>query len=397
MPRKKGRTSTGYSLEERPRASGKPHWRVRVWVDDSASGKRKLQTVGIYATKTEAQREGARAVEQRQRGTLLQPTDMPLSELLDVWLEQEMPKTVRTENQEPYRIVVTKHIKPALGSVRVQRLGVQAIESFYGTLSDAGYSSSLIRKCHLRLSSALKLAKRWGWIAENPCDVATVPKLIYKEPEVWTPVDTGKFRATAAADSMHPYWALAVETGARTSELLGLGWVDLDEERGTLTIGRRAVRLVRGTPVLKEGAKTVAGHRTIRLTTEMLAALRKHHERQRRRRAPNWTDNDLIFPTSSGRPVNPAHIRRSFDRLVSQAGIKRLTPHGMRKSHITALIAGGANIKAVAARVGHRDIATTLKTYTALTAPMQDELHVIVESLALVHRGTAAGLSSPQG
>src|SRR5829696_5246889 len=280
MPRKKGRTSTGYSLEERPRASGKPHWRVRVWVDDSASGKRKLQTVGIYATKTEAQREGARAVEQRQRGTLLQPIDMPLSELLDVWLEQEMPKTVRLENQEPYRIVVTKHIKPALGSVRVQRLGVQAIESFYGTLSDAGYSSSLIRKCHLRLTSALKLAKRWGWIAENPCDVATVPKLIHKDPEVWTPVESARFLEIAAADSMHPYWALAIETGARTSELLGLGWADPDVERGTLTIGRRAVRLLKGTPILKEGAKTAAGRRTIRLTEGTLAALNERRDRQ---------------------------------------------------------------------------------------------------------------------
>src|SRR5215213_4177756 len=391
MPRKKGRTSTGYSLEQRPRTSGKSHWRVRLWVDDATTGRRKLQTVGIYSTKTEAQREGARAVEQRQRGTLLQPTDMPLSELLDVWLEQEMPKTVRPENQEPYRIVVNKHIRPALGSVRVQRLGVQAIESFYGTLTDAGYSSSLIRKCHLRLSSALKLAKRWGWIAENPCDVSTVPRLTYKEPEVWTPVDTAKFLRESATDSMHPYWALAVETGARTSELLGLGWSDLDDERGTLTLGRRAVRLVKGTPILKEGAKTAAGHRTIRLTAEMLTALRTHHERQQRHRtAPNWTDYDLIFPTASGRPVNPAHVRRSFDRLVNRAGVKRLTPHGMLKSHITALIAGGANIKAVAARVGHRDIATTLKTYTALTASMQDELHSLVESLAALSRGDAS-------
>ena len=162
MPRKKGRTSTGYSLEERPRASGKPHWRVRVWADDSATGARKLQTVGIYASKTEAQLEGARAVEQRQRGMLLQPSDMTVSELLDLWLKQEMPKTVRPENQEPYRIVVTKHLKPALGAIRVQRLSVQAVETLYGKLVEAGYSTSLIRKCHLRLSSALKLARRWG-------------------------------------------------------------------------------------------------------------------------------------------------------------------------------------------------------------------------------------------
>src|SRR5215212_4524896 len=259
MPRKKGRTSTGYSLEERPRASGKPHWRVRVWVDDATTARRKLQTVGIYPSKTEAQREGARAVEQRQRGTLLQPTDMTVGALLDVWLEQELPKTVRPENRENYHIIVNKHLKPALGTAKIQRLSVQAIEAFYSKLSETGYSSSLIRKCHQRLSSALKLAKRWGWIAENPCDVTTVPKLTHKDPDVWTPIESAKFSAVAADDSMHPYWALAIETGARTSELLGLGSADLDLQRETLTIGRRAVRLLKGTPIIKEGAKTIAG------------------------------------------------------------------------------------------------------------------------------------------
>src|SRR5215216_5689309 len=102
MSRKKGRTGTGYSLEERPRTNGKSHWRVRVWVDDPASSNRKLQTVGIYASKTEAQREGARVIEQRQRGTLLEPTNKSVGELLDVWLEQELPKTVRPENRENY-------------------------------------------------------------------------------------------------------------------------------------------------------------------------------------------------------------------------------------------------------------------------------------------------------
>ena len=126
MPRKKGRTSTGYSLEARPRVSGKPHWRVRVWTEDPVSGQRKLQIIGTYASKTEAQREGARAVEHQQRGTLLPPQDITVGELLDLWLTQEMPKTVRPENQESYRSIVANHLQPGLGAVRVQRLSVQA-------------------------------------------------------------------------------------------------------------------------------------------------------------------------------------------------------------------------------------------------------------------------------
>ena len=324
MPRKKGRTSTGYSLEERPRASGKPHWRVRVWVDGPISGTRKLQTVGIYASKTDAQREGARAVEQRQRGTLLQPTDMTVSELLDVRLEQEMPKTVRPENQDSRTGSSSSSTSnppsgpPAYNGSACKRLRRSMARS------PTRDNSSLIRKCHLRLSSALRLARRWGWIAQNPCDVATVPKLTYKEPDVWTPVDTAKFLKRSATDSLHPYWALAVETGARTSELLGLSWSDLDGERETLTIGRRAVRLVKGTPILKDGAKTAAGRRTIRLTESMLAALRTHHDRQQRHRTAQLDRQrshlpDILGEAGQSRPC-PALIRPARSSVFSCPG-----------------------------------------------------------------------------
>jgi integrase len=395
MPRKKGRTSTGYSLEERPRASGKPHWRVRIWVNDSDTGKRKTQIVGTFESKTQAQREGARAVEQRERGTLLQPNDTTLSQLLDVWLAQELPKTVAPENRENYRIIIEKHIKPALGSVLVQKLTVQAVEAFYAQLHAARYSSSLIRKCHLRLSSSLEMARRWGWIQVNPCLAARAPKVTSKAPAVWTPQETSAFLHAARDDGMAPYWQLALETGARTSELLGLCWSDFDTARGTLSLGRQAVRLLKGTPIIKAGGKTEAGQRSIRLTEDSIGKLaaRRRSQLEQRLAAEQWEDLDLIFSTATGRPINPAHVRRSFNRLVRKSGVRPITPHGMRKTHITNLIAAGANVKAVAARVGHSDVTTTLKTYTALTTSMQEELHALVEGLMTGHttRGATDG------
>jgi site-specific recombinase XerD len=98
--------------------------------------------------------------------------------------------------------------------------------------------------------------------------------------------------------------------------------------------------------------------------------------------APEWENPyDLIFCTASGRPINSRHVRRSFDRLVQKAGVRPISPHGIRKTHITMTIANGAKVKAVAARVGHHDITTTLKTYTALTVAMDDELMTIVKAI----------------
>ena len=88
-----------------------------------------------------------------------------------------------------------------------------------------------------------------------------------------------------------------------------------------------------------------------------------------------------MFCSDAGRPLNARNLRRAFDRLVQAAGVTPISPHEMRKTHITATIAAGDNIKAVAARVGHRDITTTLNTYTSLVPQMEDELMGIVETL----------------
>jgi len=372
------------SIMKRIGADGKNRWLVRIESPDPVSGKRRRITVGTFRTKREAEREEAKAITQRERGTLLLPDRTTVAELLDRWMEVDVPRTVKPENLVTYEIIVRRHLKPAFGNVLVRGLSVERVERFYADLQAAGYSSSLIKKCHLRLSAALRLAKRWGIVSENVCDVVKPPRLAYRQPDIWTPSEVGAFLLEAEHDGMHPYWSLAVETGARTSELLGLAWPDVGLDSGTLRIGRQVVRLLHGTPIIKQDAKTEAGRRTIRLTGAMVESLRTHRRRwlERKLAAPEWESaHDLVFCTGSGRPVNARHVRRSFDRLVRASGVTPISPHGMRRTHVTHAIGAGANLKAVAARVGHRDLTTTIRTYQQLTAGMEDELMGIVEAM----------------
>jgi integrase len=225
-------------------------------------------------------------------------------------------------------------------------------------------------------------------------DDAKPPKLTHKAPKVWTPDDVATFLNEAAAideatgkryHAYWPLWLLFVETGARTSELLGIAWDDVDLERGTLRLGAQVVRLLKGTPIVKQDAKTEAGRRTIRLTAGTVAELKAHRtawlEMKLASGDKEWNPHNLVFCSASGRPLNARNVRRAYDRIVEDAGVPPISPHSIRKTHITTTIANGANVKAVAARVGHRDITTTLKTYTALTAAMDDELMGIVEAI----------------
>lgn len=372
------------AIEKRIGSDGKPQYRVRIATYHPVTGKRQNLTVGTYRTKREAEGEERKAIEQRDRGTLLQPDRTTIGELLDRWYEVEVKRSVKPENQQEYRIVIDKHLKPTFGSVKVRKLKVEQVEQFYADLQAAGKSSSLIKKCHMRLNSALKAAVRWNLVAENICDVIKPPKLTYKQPTIWTPEETVAFLDAAESDPLAIYWRLAVETGARTSELLGITWDDVDLDRGTLRLGYQVVRLLRGTPFVKQDPKTEAGRRTIRLTADMIADLRAYQVMWNARKlaAHEWDNpQGLIFCSLRGRPLNARNLRRSFDKLIKVAGVTPVPPHSIRKLHITSTIAAGGNLKAVAARVGHRDLTTTIKTYQQLTAGMDDELMAIVATV----------------
>ncbi len=372
------------AIEKREGKDGKPQYRVRI-AHYGGDGKRRNLTIGTYRTKKQAETEERKAIEQRDRGTLLMPDKTTVGELLDEWLEVEVPRTVKPENRIEYEVVIRKHLKPALGHILVRKLTVEQVERLYADLQAAGKSSSLIKKCHMRLSSALRLGKRWGLVAEAITDVITPPRLAYKQAQIWTLDEVSAFLQAAEDDTLCLYWLLALETGARTSELLGVSWNDVDLERGTIRFGEQVVRLMKGTPFVKTSGKTASAHRKIGLSSGMVEELRTHRKKWLKRQvaATEWDNpHDLVFCSPRGKPLNAANVRRTFNRLVKASGVTPIPPHSLRKLHITSTIGAGGNLKAVAARVGHRDLTTTIKTYQQLTAGMEEELMGIVEALA---------------
>lgn len=371
------------AIIRRKASDGKARYQVRINVVDPQTGKEGKRTIGTYRTLKAAEKAERDALRDRDNGLLLKPTRITVGDLLDQWLKTELPRTVKPENRQAYEVMVNKHLKPRFGGVQVKALTIEMIEVFYADLLDAGKSTTLIKKCHLHISAALKMAKRYGYVSNVATDDAKVPSVRYKQGEVWIPDEVARFLGAAEDDSMAPVWRLALETGARTSELLGVKWLDFDAMQGTIRLGRQVVRLDRGHPVIREGGKTAAAERVNRLTPELVESLKAHRKAQTERRlsAPEWIDNDLIFCTRTGRPYNARAFRRSFDGIVEDAGVLHIGPHGMRRTAITLAIAGGANVKAISKRVGHADIATTIGIYQRITADMDSQLESIMAGI----------------
>jgi integrase len=187
--------------------------------------------------------------------------------------------------------------------------------------------------------------------------------------------ETRRFLEAARGERFEALYVLAITTGLRRGEVLGLRWKDVDLESSVLRVGRALVR-ERGRYVPGE-TKTKRGHRSITLTSQAVNVLRVHRKRQleeRMRLAGLYKDYGLIFTSNVGTPVNPENlVKRSFKPLLEQADLPEIRFHDLRHTCATLLLGSGVHPKFVQELLGHATIAMTLDTYSHFLPSMGDQ------------------------
>jgi integrase len=354
----------------------KPRYLVRIASIDPATGKRRNTTIGTYRTKREAEHAERVALIKHETGTLVDPKKTTVAELLDTWLGGKAG-AVSVNSLKDYEITIRRHVAPALGATKVQRLTPAQLQAQMTAWRDAGLQPRTIARCHSVLNQALAQAIEWGIVTRNICSVVKRPSIGKRPATVWSRDEWSAFLELAKADTLAPLWYFLAVEGMRRGEALGLRWSDVNWERGTVHIAQSVVpdRNDRGRAVIQSRAKTAAGSRSVRLTAETLAVLREHRDRQafqRQGAEDRWQDYGLIVCTSTGTPINPNNVTRSYDRLVMLSGVPRIRVHDMRHTAATMLLRAGVPAKIVSERLGHATIAIILDTYSHVLPDMQD-------------------------
>ena len=170
------------------------------------------------------------------------------------------------------------------------------------------------------------------------------------------------------------FW-VAVTTGLREGEIVGLKWSDVDWTGRQLGIQRQIQRL-RGRGLVFSEPKTAAGRRVIALGVTTIEKLRMHQDYQlveRQAAGDSWKENDMIFPSSTGTPMDPSNLYHNFKRLLKVAGLPDVRFHDLRHTAATLMLQNGIHPKVVQERLGHSDISMTLNTYSHVMPGMQEE------------------------
>jgi integrase len=304
-------------------------------------------------------RKLARALAQQQQGYEFANEQLTVEQFLARWLEAKRG-TVRPGTWRRYEELVRLHVNPKLGKRRLARLKPEQLQQLYTELQ-ARRSPATVLKVHRMLHNAFKLAVRWGAMPHNTTELVIAPTSQRHEFDTFTAEQARSFLKAAQGDRLEALYVLAITTGLRQGELLGLRWQDVDLERRRLQLVRQL--------------KNRQSRRAVLLPALAATALVDHRARQaaeREQQEARWEEHDLVFPNLVGRPLEPTNLRqRSLFPLLARAGLPRIRFHDLRHSCATLLLSEGIHPKIVSDLLGHSQIGITLDLYSHVTATMQ--------------------------
>jgi integrase len=297
------------------------------------------------------------------RGIPVPDRSWRLGPYLDYWLENVIKPTRRPATYALYKTNIRLHLVPGLGKHQLKRLSVPVVQSFLNGKIREGQSVRNVQILRQILSAALSRALREELILRNVARLVELPMWEPAEVIPWTPTEALAFLQAAASDPLYPAFVLLLLYGMRRGEVLGLRWVDVDDE--TLRV-RQQVQRIQGQ--LQFGpVKTRAGCRDLPLlglAKDALTTRRTAQGIDHARLGSAWTDTGLVFTTKTGRPIEPRNLVRSFTRLCEDNGIRRIRVHALRHTTASLLKKLGVPPRDAQVILGHAHVTTTQQIYT---------------------------------
>ncbi len=292
-----------------------------------------------------------------------------LKDYLGTWLRDSVKNSVRPTTYHRYEGVVRLHINPFVGDTKLLKLTPDRVQALYRNRLDAGCSPRTVQYVHVTLHKALKQALRWQIVPANVAEAVVVPRVPKEEITPLSPAQVKVFLRAIAGDNLETMFALAVTTGMRQGEILGLRWEDLDLDAGVVRV-RRTLSWD-GKKIVFAPPKTAKGKRSIGLTGGTVQRLKSHKMRQEAGKASPSEDLGLVFTNGDGGPRRSrGYLTLALRKVLKKAGLPSIRFHDLRHTCATLLLSRNIHPKVVQEMLGHATISITLDTYSHVMPSM---------------------------
>jgi integrase len=305
----------------------------------TGGGRKRIRVYG--KTWQEAHDKLAAETAMAQAGVPVPDRHVKLGAYLDYWLEQFVKINLRPKTYEQYEIAVRLYLKPGLGARPISGLSVPMVQTFLTGLLAEGHSVRKVQIVRTTLSAALTCAGREELLIRNVARQVKLPAWERAEIQPWSVDEATRFLKAAEGHLLYPAFVLLLFYGIRRGEVLGLRWRDIDRTQDVMHIRQQLQRI--GRTLTLGPVKTKAGQRDLPLLGSVGKALLVHQQRQAAVRtdlatwAGSGDDQELVFTTSVGTPIEPRNFVRSFWGICNAHGIRVIKLHHLRHTTATLL------------------------------------------------------------
>lgn len=309
---------------------------------------------------------------------------------LRAWLEESVSGTVARHTERDYRDKVRLHIVPHIGAAKLQDLTSRDLNRLYRRIADKRDGRGGVRTAryvHAIMHRALHEAEGADLVRKNVARWAKPPKEGHLEQPVMGVDEAGRFLDVIRGDRLEALYLLAVTTGLRRGELLGIKWKDLDLEAGTLKVSR-SLDTYYGPPTDND-PKRSASRRPAVLPGPVVDALKRRkaaHAAEKLAAGKNWRERGYVFPTRLGTPMRGDNLlSRGLKPMMEKAGLAKLAYdfRALRRSNATFLVMLGVNLRVAQRMMGHGSVHTTAKYYAQVPDELQAKAAALVGDLLL--------------
>jgi integrase len=319
-------------------------WRLRYDLPPDAFGARQRRSATFKGTRKEAESQAAQLLATIANGVDIDPSKVTIADHLRAWLGG--PHGLSAKTVERYRDLGEQQVIPFLGGLTLQKLRPAHVAGWHATLLKSGgqdgrpLSARTVGHAHRVLHRGLEIALARELVSRNVAHVIQAPRVADTDVKALKADQVALVLEALKGHWLEPIVVLALTSGARRGEILGLSWGAIDLHRGSMTI-ERSLEQTRAGLSFKQ-PKTRSGRRHVSLPVLAIEALKAHRLRQLEMRMrlglgkPN--DDTLVFTTPDGQPMPPNNLSRDWAIFIKARKLPGTTFHALRHSHVSLLL-----------------------------------------------------------
>jgi integrase len=363
-------------------------WYLIISINDGGGNYRKKWLPLKAKTRGQAEKEQDKIWVDREREVWAEPKKTTVHECFESWIKhlKNRPKPAGRRTVEEYERIYNNHIKDHLGKVQIQKLTAKQVRE----LIESKDSQFKARRTYDVLHALIELAYKDGdtGIRENVCKRLDPPKIEEVERKTWSAEDCKKFLAEVRTSRYYGVFLMAMTTGMRIGEVLGLCWVDVDLPNRIINVNRKLEKKEIGNSEIKVGApKTKASKAALLMTDTLAKELEMTKQRQRfekKKYQEKYRELNFVFRNTVGGPVVLEDLRdRVFNPAILNAKLEKIRIHDLRHSAATLLRSLGVDIATVSRYLRHADLsATQIYTHDDSVEFLRDATEKMNEALS---------------